>query len=174
MCCTQVVIPRGVLCEENTNDCASSPCVNGRCVDDVAAYTCVCNPVSQSIAMCMPICIKRSTCRTAHPCVYVAPNKNATQLFPWFSGVFVPMKQRKLTTLQMTGPFFVRERCNPTFALIIWHQGPIEAMVNSQPRRKSTQSKFWGKILTSICALQVGQKVNHDIAWVFWGFRKAC
>ena len=34
----------GTLCEVNVNDCASSPCNNGTCLDLVNKYTCACPP----------------------------------------------------------------------------------------------------------------------------------
>lgn len=34
----------GSHCEVDVNDCASSPCVNGLCVDEVGGYTCYCRP----------------------------------------------------------------------------------------------------------------------------------
>lgn len=35
----------GNLCQENINECASSPCLNhGTCVDGVASFTCRCEP----------------------------------------------------------------------------------------------------------------------------------
>lgn len=32
----------GRLCDININDCVSNPCVNGKCVDDIATYRCEC------------------------------------------------------------------------------------------------------------------------------------
>ncbi|XP_031559986.1 uncharacterized protein LOC116296157 isoform X2 [Actinia tenebrosa] len=32
----------GQLCDVNIDDCASNPCVNGKCVDDIATYQCEC------------------------------------------------------------------------------------------------------------------------------------
>ena len=33
----------GEFCDNNIDECASNACVNGSCVDGIAAYTCVCN-----------------------------------------------------------------------------------------------------------------------------------
>ncbi|XP_059839511.1 protein crumbs homolog 1 [Hypanus sabinus] len=36
--------PAGWNCEENIDNCQSSPCVHGNCTDEVSAYKCVCLP----------------------------------------------------------------------------------------------------------------------------------
>ena len=34
----------GDRCEFNKDDCRNSPCVNGKCIDGIEAFTCKCDP----------------------------------------------------------------------------------------------------------------------------------
>lgn len=61
----------GTRCEIDWNDCESSPCQNGRCVDEVGGFSCVCEETGYSGTLCqnnINECILHNPCQNNGNC----------------------------------------------------------------------------------------------------------
>ena len=76
----------GQHCETNIDDCTPDPCRNGRCVDRVDGYTCVCQPQYVGVNCAHHVCDEStSPCLNGGTC-FVTDNKARCKCLPAFAG----------------------------------------------------------------------------------------
>ena len=77
----------GRHCETNIDDCAAAPCLNGgRCVDEVAGYSCLCQPEYVGDRCSHHVCDSdQSPCLNGGTC-YVEDNKARCRCSSAFTG----------------------------------------------------------------------------------------